>query len=377
MNNIQQFYEDNETMDTKKSFEAFTICKGTIIFGAKKDLLNIIGTLSLIVALILLYLIFIFRAALDYQYNYFAITILICCIFPIITLFNVTMTEPGILIRGDLPDPKLQQQQEVEKVEQNCSEQQILSNQQHQIVQMTELQNQSENVDLPNIYTVRYCSTCKIMRPSKASHCKHCNHCVDGFDHHCFWVGTCIGFRNWRAFLLFLQSSLLSIILILSQCCLNLSQQYIDMYELWILMFQQASIPIIVIYGLYFLCGCCTQQTYLNVIILMVMFILPIVYSAILININDEYQDYRYYENPFITILVTIIMITCFCFLLPVNALNCYYISIGKTAKQAKSEDQFYSKHRILNHPIYTLSGIFRNLLYFYTYPIPLSRYTR
>lgn len=58
------------------------------------------------------------------------------------------------------------------------------------------------------------------------------------------------------------------------------------------------------------------------------MFILPLIYSAVLMNIEYTYKDYRYYENPFITILVTVIVIVCFLFLIPVNGLNCYYISI-------------------------------------------------
>ncbi|CAD8151788.1 unnamed protein product [Paramecium pentaurelia] len=373
MKKILHFFEQIETTDNQKSFEAFTRCKGNILLGAKNDLPNIIGTLILIVILIMLYLIFIFPAALDYQYNALAIIIAIFCILPILTFLNVTMTEPGVLLRGDLPDPKLQQQQQlVQELEQtslsnqNISEEQIQRNGQNQILLITESQNQMEqNIELPSIYKVRYCSTCKIMRPSKASHCKFCDHCVDGFDHHCFWVGNCIGIRNQRAFLLFLQSSLIVIILTLCQCSLN---------QLWLLMFKQASIPIIAIYGLYFFCGCWAQQSYLNVIILMFMFILPIIYSAILINIEEAYKNYRYYDNPFITILITIIVLICFCFLLQVNILNCYYISLGKTVKQVKQEDQFYLNKQSLIKPKQSVSKVFRNLWHFYTYPIPISR---
>lgn len=58
------------------------------------------------------------------------------------------------------------------------------------------------------------------------------------------------------------------------------------------------------------------------------MFILPIIYSAVLMNIEYAYKNYRYYDNPFITILITIIVLACFVMLLPVNGINCYYISI-------------------------------------------------
>ena len=49
----------------------------------------------------------------------------------------------------------------------------------------------------------RYCDLCSVYQPPTAAHCPDCNLCIDGYDHHCPWMGQCIGKRNMKAFVSF------------------------------------------------------------------------------------------------------------------------------------------------------------------------------
>ena len=53
-------------------------------------------------------------------------------------------------------------------------------------------------------FKVKFCSTCHIFRGPGVSHCKKCDNCVENFDHHCPWLGNCIGKNNYYYFFIFL-----------------------------------------------------------------------------------------------------------------------------------------------------------------------------
>ena len=83
----------------------------------------------------------------------------------------------------------------------------------------------------------KYCHTCiyiyiyheyldigNIFRPFNCSHCKICNVCIMGFDHHCPWLGNCIGKRNYKYFFQFIVFATIMELFIIAGALIHLVQ---------------------------------------------------------------------------------------------------------------------------------------------------------
>lgn len=77
---------------------------------------------------------------------------------------------------------------------------------------------------LPNL-----CHACHVVRPVRSKHCRVCRRCVQVFDHHCPFIGNCVGAGNYRWFFLYVCDLLLAALLYIATCVIYLKRAGFDM----------------------------------------------------------------------------------------------------------------------------------------------------
>ena len=77
----------------------------------------------------------------------------------------------------------------------------------------------------------KICLTCNVVKPFRSHHCSDCDNCIIRFDHHCPWIGSCVGKRNYIYFFIFICVLNLKLIFIAIFCVIHIIYIFKDISE--------------------------------------------------------------------------------------------------------------------------------------------------
>ncbi|KAL8467693.1 hypothetical protein ACS0TY_031078 [Phlomoides rotata] len=152
---------------------------------------------------------------------------------------------------------------------------------------------------------VKFCDTCLLYRPPRASHCSICNNCVQKFDHHCPWVGQCIGIRNYRYFYMFITTSTILCIFIFMESLVHIVGERVR-GSVWKAMSSDVLSVFLVVYcfvAVWFVGGLSIFHFYLISTNQVIISSKSSNFSLTLVLMQTTYENFRYRydnkENPY------------------------------------------------------------------------------
>ncbi|XP_058733616.1 probable protein S-acyltransferase 7 [Vicia villosa] len=134
------------------------------------------------------------------------------------------------------------------------------------------------------IVKAKHCDTCMLYRPPRCSHCSICDNCVERFDHHCSWVGQCIGLRNYRFYYVFVLSTMLLFLYIHGFCWLYIKRiQGLEEISIWKAMIKTPASIALIVY---------------SIISVLLVGRLVVFHTYLIIKNRTTYENIRYKYDP-------------------------------------------------------------------------------
>ena len=147
--------------------------------------------------------------------------------------------------------------------------------------ELYELYNENNNTD------IKLCVKCHKYMDINTKHCISCDICIKDWDHHCFWLNTCISKNNYKYFTFFLIDIILCLLLnmTINVFFFLLMRHYPKLYKIFLLKEEDftGDFDFITISILIFDC-----ILFLISLIFLVSFILPFLYDLLCEENEDD-----------------------------------------------------------------------------------------
>lgn len=180
----------------------YSFCNGRVVLGP--DYKAMLASCCLIIAPLAVFFALVIPYTVGHMSPAYLAVSIVLTLIPFYSLIMTAMRDPGFYPRSSPKD----------------SSRRLSPNK----------QTHEFHLDNGYIVTTKFCPTCCHYRPPRCSHCAVCDNCVDKFDHHCPWVGNCIGRRNYASFFAFVSSCTVLCVWVIVVCLLQLNDSAVDQH---------------------------------------------------------------------------------------------------------------------------------------------------